>query len=337
MKLLPKIIVIFLFVSVVPVGIFSGLGVWAIAQHRSDIISVLATLFLVFAFMALFFALQFARYLTYPITSLKSAAEKIRSGQLKERVSFSSKDELGELSESFNAMASKIEETDRIKTNFISLASHHLRTPQTIISLAAGELSNNTSGMNDVQKKYLELLLGGVNSLSDINETLLVLSEAQMGGTMMKRETADLVQIVNGAASKIKPALEKKNLQLVVTIPNEPATIQTDPRLLRTALDLLLDNAVHFTQTGQVEIKLERDPKWFYLRVIDTGIGVPTDQIEHLFGEFYQAENAKAVNPTGKGLGLYLARQVVRLLGGEIDAAPRSGGGSVFTIMLPIV
>lgn len=333
MKLLPKIIFIFLGVSVLPIVAFTALSIWAVNQQREDIATILTMTAVIFSSVSLFLAIQFAKYLTDPIVALKQAAGKIRGGDLSQRVSFKSKDELGDLSDSFNSMALSIQQTSKIRTDFINLASHHLRTPNTEISWALDELILNIQNPTKEQKLALETIVRGVQSLHDISETLLNISEAQMGNIVVRKKTFDMINIVNELIKGYQEKFAQKGIKLTIEAPAGEMIIESDPNLMRSAVRVLIDNAFIYTKTGEVKLSIKKSDK-IIVSVSDTGAGIPADQLDNVFNEFYQAENAKTINPTGYGLGLYLARTAIRNLGGDITVHSELDKGSTFTITI---
>lgn len=333
MKLLPKIILIFIGLSVAPIAAFTALSIWAIQQQRDDIATILTMTAVIFSAVSLFFAIQFAKYLTDPILALKLAAGKIRQGDLSQRVNFQSKDELGELSDSFNSMASSIQQTSKIRTDFINLASHHLRTPNTEINWALDELILNIKEPTKEQKLALETIVRGVQSLHDISETLLNISEAQMGKIVVRKKTFDVSKLINELVAGYQEKFRQKGVSLKFETPQGELKMESDPNLLRSAVRVLIDNAFVYTKSGEVTVTLAKSDK-LVIAVSDTGAGIPADQLDNIFNEFYQAENAKTINPTGYGLGLYLARSAIRNLGGDISAISELEKGSSFTITI---
>jgi signal transduction histidine kinase len=344
MKLRTKFVVIFLGISVIPIAVVIGLSIWSVRSGEgNDLTGRLLSVGFILIMLGIFFALQFAKYIADPIISVARAATKLREGQLAERVGFHSRDELGELAESFNQMASQIERVDTAKSNFIDIASHHLRTPETIINSSVEELVRSSADLNKEQMNYIELIRRGSSDLHDINETLLTISNIQIGNASPNVQKVPLPEMLHELVAQFADDAQKRAIALSV----EPAatainaqttdtyTVQLDPQLLRVALRSLLRNALLFTQHGSVRMSLEAGSNFVNIHITDTGIGIPAEDLPSLFGKFFQAKNGKSVYPAGKGLGLYLAQICIKALGGEIRVASTLGKGSVFTVKLP--
>ncbi len=337
MKLRPKIVIIFVGVSVIPIAIVIGLSIWSVLNdNSSDLTARLLSVGFIMSMLVFFFAVQFAKYVTDPITSVAEAARKLSQGHLHERVQFQSKDELGELAVSFNQMANQIEHVDTVKSDFIDLASHHLRTPETIINTSTEELlSRFSEGLSEQQMSYLRLISKGSGELHDITETLLTISSVQLGNAYPHTQEVPLRAMLHEVAEQFREEARQKNIELNILDEGEEITVKIDPQLLRVALRALVRNAIFFTRNGSVNLSATQENTNIHIKITDTGIGIPAEDLPSIFSKFFQAKNGKELYPTGKGLGLYLARICTEGLGGEATVESTLGKGSTFTITLP--
>jgi|GEM_PF-3600331 len=336
MKLQTKFVLTFLAVSVIPIGLVIGLSLWAVHNNHTDSLTgSLVSVGFILIILVVFFALQFAKYITDPIIKVAQTAAKLSRGHFSERVSFQSGDEIGELAQRFNEMADQIEHIDSIKSDFINLASHHLRTPQTIITGSVEELlSKQHSGLSQEQTMYLELIRKGSLELHDVAETLLTVSSVQLGHAQPHLTNLQLRGLLREVVDQFQKDAQTQHVELMVE-DGEVIRLESDAQLLRVALRSLVRNALLFTEQGSVRLSAYETDDEVTIRVTDTGIGIPAEELPEIFTKFFQAKNGKKMYPNGQGLGLYLASTCVETLGGRATVSSELGKGSTFSLVLP--
>ncbi len=189
--------------------------------------------------------------------------------------------------------------------------------------------------MTDEQVKYLQLIRKGSEELHDVAETLLTVSSVQLGHSQPHIESTDLQLLLKEVAEQFQTDAQAQDVELTVDATTPDLTIQSDHQLLRVALRCLVRNAVFFTQHGSVLLSARQTGDGFEISVKDTGAGIPAEDVPEIFTKFFQAANGKKMYPTGKGLGLYLARICVETLGGHAAVSSELGKGSTFRLLLP--
>ncbi|HUC86825.1 MAG TPA: GAF domain-containing sensor histidine kinase [Candidatus Saccharimonadales bacterium] len=231
-----------------------------------------------------------------------------------------------------------LKELDKAKDEFITMASHQLRTPLTSIKgYLSMLLEGDTGPVSDQQHEFLEYAYNGSQRMVGLIADLLNVSRMSAGRFVIQKQPVDLAKIVEEEVGQLQRRAIDKQLQLHYLPPTKPLPrVQMDESKTRQVIMNFIDNAVYYTPHGSIEVKLVRHGKRVELLVKDTGIGVPKALQRRLFTKFFRASNAQKVRPDGTGLGLYLAKQVIEDQGGSIIFESIEGEGSTFGFSLPL-
>ncbi|MBI2037761.1 MAG: PAS domain-containing sensor histidine kinase [Candidatus Magasanikbacteria bacterium] len=242
----------------------------------------------------------------------------------------------------------RLKELDRSKTEFVSLASHQLRTPLTGIRWTA-ELFLEKEKLTESGKKYLRDIIYSASRLNTLIKLMLNISRIESGRIMVAPEDLDLVKFTKELISRLQTLSEKKDLKLIFTNHLKKLAATTDRNALDYILQDIIRNAIEYTpQGGKVEVGIEKKNNAAFFMIRDTGIGIPKQEQVHIFEKFFRASNAAAVKTDGSGLGLYIASQAAGLIGGKIwfkspnlvkktTAGGDAESGSTFYIEIPLV
>lgn len=233
---------------------------------------------------------------------------------------------------------SHLRELDKAKDEFISLASHQLRTPLTAIKGYLSMVEQGDAGrLKPEQAEFIHIASEGAERMASLIDDLLNVSRMDAGRFVIDRTPVDLAEMVEQEMKELQPHADSRHLKLVYHAPKQKLpTLMLDSTKTRQVIINFIDNAIYYTKEGTVLVSLERVGEAVEFRVKDTGIGIPPQAQEKLFAKFFRAENARDVRPDGTGLGLYLAKQVVEIQGGEIVFASELGKGSTFGFRFPI-
>jgi signal transduction histidine kinase len=231
-----------------------------------------------------------------------------------------------------------LKELDAAKDEFISMASHQLRTPLTTIKGYLSMLSEGDAGkMSQGQLEFINYAYGGAQRMVNLISDLLNVSRMSAGKFMIEKTAVDLAHIVSEEVFQLQSHAQAKQLKLSFVQPKKPLPpIQLDENKTRQVIMNFIDNAIYYTKAGSVTVNLEKVGQNVELRVKDTGIGVPPAAQKKLFTKFYRAENAQTVRPDGTGLGLYLAKRVIQDQEGRIIFETEEGKGSTFGFSFPL-
>ncbi|MDR5782985.1 response regulator [Caballeronia sp. LZ065] len=238
------------------------------------------------------------------------------------------------------ARADALQSASRYKSEFLANMSHELRTPLNSSLILAKLLSENKSGnLNGDQIKYAQTIYSAGNDLLNLINDILDLSKVEAGKLDLHIEDVPLQRIMETLRRTFEPLARQK--QLTLELRNEMAgypTLETDSRRLEQVLKNLLSNAIKFTDAGVVSLTLRNAgySRAVEFEVKDTGIGIPTDQLDAIFEAFQQADGTTSRHYGGTGLGLSISRSLAHLLGGTIAVRSVQGTGSTFTLTMPL-
>ncbi len=246
--------------------------------------------------------------------------------------------------------AQQLSLASKYKSEFLANMSHELRTPLNSLLILAQLLAQNpTRNLSPKQVEYAGIIHSAGSDLLQLINDILDLSKVEAGKMDINPERVDLPQLLEYVDATFRPMTTQKSLDFTVTTaPDAPTGLLTDDSRLRQVLRNLLSNAVKFTERGGVELRIEpaaapevpaglhgRGPVVAF-RVRDTGIGIPEQQLESVFGAFQQADGTTSRKYGGTGLGLSISREIAQLLGGAVTAESTPGQGSTFTLYLPV-
>lgn len=234
----------------------------------------------------------------------------------------------------------RLEEYNRLKAEFVANMSHELRTPLTAIIGFAQLVQLKRRDDEQIPKRYNDaferILRNGQHLLALINDVLDV-SKIEAGRMKIHSEHIDLVEVVQGAFAELQSLAERKGLEYRLRVPERLPLAYTDPLRVRQVVINLLSNAAKFTARGRVEAELvAHGDEHFRVVIRDTGIGIEERSLHIIFERFRQVDGSMTRSASGVGLGLSIVRQIVELLGGEIEVTSKVGEGSTFTVTLPL-
>jgi signal transduction histidine kinase len=302
-------------------------------ENRARTILVAVTLIGALLVIAASFAI--ASSALGPIARLTQAMSEIGSDRLDRRIATDRTDEVGKLASAFNAMLSRLEEAFARERQFISDASHELKTPLTVINANAQLLKRWGDKDIAVRNESVDAILSESSQLADMVTGMLTLAKADSGDQLPK-EPVGLNALVREVVAHAQERAERKGLALQTYIAREEIVVAGDHSLLRQLVNNLIDNAIKFTETGGIDVTLSKRDAHAIVEVADTGIGISAENAERLFDRFFRSDAAHARVIEGTGLGLAIARSIARVHSGTISAGPRPGGGSLFRVTLPI-
>ncbi|MDD3480979.1 MAG: ATP-binding protein [Patescibacteria group bacterium] len=231
----------------------------------------------------------------------------------------------------------QLRELDKAKDEFISMASHQLRTPLTAIKGYLSMLLEGDAGEIRVsQYDFVNEAFQGANRMVGLINDLLNVSRMETGRFFLEPVEVDMEKVVNEEVKQLTKQAKEKGLKLEVKVSGKIPKVWVDETKIRQVVMNFADNAIYYTTKGSVTVSLEADKTYVIYKVKDTGIGVPKEQQKNLFEKFFRADNARHVRPDGTGLGIYLARRVIDDHGGELVFESVEGKGSTFGFKIPI-
>ena len=293
--------------------------------------------------LALMLGYAFSWSLIGPVKEMDSRLKQIASGNFSQHIEVLNRDELGTLAVNLNRMNDELgqlyqqlDTANRHKSQFLGNVNHELRTPVSAIITYAGLVLNETEDqISQLQKENLQDLLKNAERLLNMIDSLLDITKIESGKLEVRIESVELEEIIRSAISTIASTLNRNHVQLIRNIAPDLPVLNTDRDKLRQIVLNLLDNAVKFTERGQVKISASQQKGALKLEVSDTGIGIRKEDLNRVFEEFHRG-GSTAKKFRGTGLGLAIVKRLVGLLGGSIEVSSEVNVGSTFTLTLPL-
>ena len=286
-------------------------------------------------------ALFLSNRITRPIKDLRKATTAFSYGVFDYPLQSQSKDEIGILTSAFRRMAEKLKEADRLKQNLVSYITHELKTPLTSLTEAVHLLRDKVAGpITEKQSKLLLIIEADARQLLRLINDLLDLSRMKAGMLTLQIEPWNLQGLAKEAVASLNPIALKKGLQLRLAVKHDPGPLLLDGNRIYQVFTNLISNAVKFTPSGgEVAVFVsiaEGSMDEIQVSVADTGIGISKEDQQRIFDRFYQLETLPSGKGEGFGLGLSIARHIVKAHGGRIWVESELRQGSTFFFTLPI-
>lgn len=328
-----------------PIGmfVFLGLVTFLMVRYEAFNIKLLATQALVFG-LAIFIASQFF-FIQVPVNFALNGATLIMvlffgNSLIKSvKKEVEQREKLQILTEELSEANEKLKGLDKLKTEFLSLASHQLRSPLTAIKgYASMVLEGDYGEINPEAKDTVGRIYKASQNLTKIVEDLLNVSKIEQGGMKYEMELFSLVPVVGDMVKDLSITADKKNVKInFESDEEEKCMVNGDKEKIRQVVLNLIDNSIKYTKEGSIDVSVRRNDNKILFAIRDTGMGMTEETKDSLFQKFARGEGSK-MNTSGTGLGLYLAKQIVEAHKGRIWVeSPGLGKGSTFNVELEVV
>ncbi len=290
-------------------------------------------------------AVLLAQWLTSPVRRLTQASRALAAGRLEVRVperQFGSP-ELSELAHSFNDMAERLQESidiisaDRDRSRaFVADVSHELRTPIAALRTFNELLQGGAGDDPATREEFLEQSRHQIERLDWLATNLLEQSKLDSGLVSLGLRTDDMRAVVENAVQQAQPVADRKGVDLVAHLPPDPVRQPHDPPRIGQVLTNLIGNAIKFTPAGgRVDVEVARTAEGARLTISDTGVGIPADEMPHVFDRFWRGARRPELRASGSGLGLSIVRSIVDMHEGSINITSTPDVGTRVTVDLP--
>jgi signal transduction histidine kinase len=327
-------------------SILTFVNVWVTARlmFASTHDLLLATVLLLFAgAIAMALGHFLSETLTRRITALNVAAKKIAAGQFEIRVDMSGRDEMAELAETFNSMASQLEiasrkqsELDRLRRDLIAWVSHDLQTPLASIQAIVEALADGIVEDSATSHRYLRTAQREIQSLSGLIDDLFQMAQLDAGGLQLEKEPNSLTDLISDSIESFSRIALHKDVKLEGKVHKNLDPVLMDARRISRVLSNLISNAIRFSPAGgTVLVEGMREENHVEIVVTDSGEGIPDVDLPRIFDRFYRGEKSRSRGSGGAGLGLAIVKGIIDAHDGEIHVENVPEGGAQFTITLP--
>ncbi|MFC1866243.1 sensor histidine kinase [Chloroflexota bacterium] len=319
-------------------GHMAGMGMMGniIVEAEKEFLNNLSQSLLLAGFLgialAIVLSIIFTRQIVAPLSKVTSAARRIKQGDLNQKVDAKGSNEMVELGDSFNSMAETLRYDKELRHNMVADIAHELRTPLSIVqgnieAMLDGVLPTDTENLNSLHQETM--------LLSRLVEDLRTLSLAETGQLRYHAEALDLKDLAQNVIDGFKTHFETKSIKVSLEAKEVLSSVWADQDRTAQVIRNLLSNAFYYTpEGGSINIRLTSTSKDAVVSIIDTGIGIPPEDIEHLFDRFYRVDRSRARQTGGSGLGLAIVKQLVEAQGGKVWVNSVMGKGSTFSFSL---
>ena len=292
--------------------------------------------FLIAAAFATAIALILSRVITKPIDLLTRGIQRMGRGDLSVRVPVKGGGELKKLAETFNTMSEKLERLDKSRNQFVSNASHELKTPLSTMKILLENIIYQPDMDNNLRTEFLTDVNLEIDRLNLIISDLLTLVSMDTKAMRLRLETFKLSDAVQEVVQRLSVVAGQKHQEIKVQL-SDGCEMHADRAKLTQVVYNILDNAIKYTpQGGLIRVRLIRSGRNAILTIADNGPGIPKEDQAHIFDRFYRVDKARSRDTGGTGLGLSIVHQFVLMHGGNVSVESKEGAGTTFTIELPM-
>ena len=278
-----------------------------------------------------------SKILVKPFGKVTQSLDELTGGFLEEDISIPDYTETQLLSEAYNRMLKRMRVLEESRQEFVSNVSHELKTPITSIKVLADSLIAQEDVPVELYKEFMTDIGEEIDRENKIINDLLSLVKLDKKSADIHIEEKNINELMELLVKRIRPIAEKKEVELVLES-FKPVIAQVDETKISLAFSNLIENAVKYNKEGGwVHVSLNVDHKYFYVKVEDSGIGIPEDAQEHIFERFYRVDKSHSREIGGTGLGLAITRNAVLLHRGAIKVYSKEGEGTTFTVRIPLV
>lgn len=278
-----------------------------------------------------------SNFITQPINELTHGIEKMSQGHLDQRVNISGSEELRRLGQSFNIMSEKLENLDKARNEFVSNASHELKTPLSSMKILTESLLHSDIDDPAIYTEFLTDIDNEIDRLNAIITDLFSLVHMDDGYIQIKNEPIVVQELVLKSIKGLQILAEKRDIELTASFDDEELIIEGDEMKIQQVIINIVDNAIKYTPDGgKVWVEAYKGIDSAIIKVSDTGIGIPQEDILKIFDRFFRVDKARSRETGGTGLGLSIAHKIVLMHDGNIHITSKEGKGSTFYVELPL-
>ena len=281
-------------------------------------------------------AFYVARMLTKPFGKITKSLEEVQGGVIEQEISIPDYTETQLLAEAYNRMLKRMKIQEDSRQEFVSNVSHELKTPITSMKVLADSLLAQEEVPVELYKEFMSDIAEEIDRENKIISDLLSLVKMDKKSSDINIQETNINQLIELILKRLRPIAARHNIELVLES-FKPILAEVDETKLTLALSNLVENGIKSNQEhGWVHVSLNVDSKYFYVKVEDSGIGIPEEAQEHIFERFYRVDKSHSREIGGTGLGLAITRSAVLMHHGAIKVYSKEGEGTTFTVRIPL-
>ena len=319
-------------------------GVIAVTASMENVVSVTERVkssaqlfFLCMALVAILFSIMSAHFLVRPFKRLLRSFDRVAQGDLDADISEDAYSETRQMSQAVQKSLRKLKAVDQSRQEFVSNVSHELKTPITSIRVLADSLMGMEDAPVELYREFMADISDEIDRENQIIEDLLTLVRMDKSAeSQMNISQVHINHELEMILKRLRPIAKRSNVELILESIRE-VTADVDKVKLNLAVTNLVENAIKYNiDSGWVRVTLDADHKYFYVKVADSGIGIPEDSVDHIFERFFRVDKARSREVGGTGLGLSITKNVIQMHHGVIDVESTPGEGTTFSMRIPL-
>ena len=293
-------------------------------------------LILAIVIVIIVFSLIYSAFITKPLKKVSHSIDHVTEGYMDERVDINGFTEIERISESFNQMLSMLQSLEQTRQEFVSNVSHELKTPLASMKVLADSLLSQEGMPEELYREFLVDINAEIERMTAIINALLSMVKLDKTSGQMQVSNVNINEMIEQLMKRLRPIASERNIELVFES-FRPVQADIDDVKLSMALNNLIENAIKYNyDDGWVRVSLNADHKFFYVKVMDSGVGSPEDEQEKIYERFYRVDKARSRETGGTGLGLSLTRNSILMHRGSIKVHSIEGEGTTFTVRIPL-
>lgn len=308
----------------------------SINLNREYLSTNTSVIMMVFILTVVLIAYLVSVQLVKPLHTLSKSIEEVQTGYGEDELAVNDYTETREICEKFNGMLGRMKVLDDSRQEFVSNVSHELKTPLTSMKVLADSINSMEDAPIELYQEFMADIGNEVERETKIINDLLSLVKMDKSAADLNITNVNINELLEQILKRLKPIADRQNVELVLES-FRPVSADVDEVKITLAFTNLVENAIKYNkQDGWVHVSLNADHQYFYLKVEDSGMGIPEESLEHIFERFYRVDKSHSREIGGTGLGLAITRSAVLMHRGAIKAFSTEGEGTIFNVRIPL-
>ncbi len=316
--------------------VFMDFALTEVTKMYDSISTMTVTIIILLSLVIIVCSVLYSAQVVKPLQDVSASIQKVSAGDLNEIMELSGCNEVKRISDKFNSMLSALQNLEDARQEFVSNVSHELKTPITSVKVLAESLIGQENVPIELYQEFMEDINNELERMNKIINDLLSLVKMDKNAADVNISEVNINEFVESILKQLQPIADLRNIEMVFESVR-PVNAQVDEVKLTMAFRNLFENAIKYNyDNGWVRISLNADHKFFYLKVSDSGVGIPEELQDSIFERFYRVDKARSRETGGNGLGLAITRNAILLHRGSIRVHSVEQQGTTFTVRIPL-